>query len=62
MLIHGTLDEQLARCNHEIERCELYLQNPQNTDRVGAESGLLDWLITREDVLAEMKGISCIGS
>lgn len=55
MLIHGTLDEQLARCNREIERCVLYLQNQESADRGGAELGLIDWLINREDVLAEMR-------
>lgn len=55
MLINGTLNEQLARCDREIERCVLYLQNPENTDRSGAELGLIDWLINREDVLAEMR-------
>jgi hypothetical protein len=55
MTIHGTLDEQLARCNHEIERCESYLSNPDNPDRFGAEFGLLDWLVNRQEVLAELK-------
>jgi hypothetical protein len=53
--IHGTLDEQLARCDREIRLREAYLSNPDNPDRSGAERGLLDWLVNRQDVLAELK-------
>jgi hypothetical protein len=53
-LIHGTLREQLARSEREIERCQAYLDNPENPDRFGAELGLLDWLVNREDVRAEI--------
>jgi hypothetical protein len=55
MTIHGTLDEQLARCDREIARCLAYLSNPENPDRSGAELGLLDWMVNRQDVLAELK-------
>lgn len=53
--IYGTLEQQLSRCNLEIKLCESYLGNPENTDRAGAELGLLDWLVNREDVLVEMR-------
>jgi hypothetical protein len=55
MTIHGTLDEQLARCDREIRLCEAYLSNPDNPDRFGAELGLLDWMVNRQEVLAELK-------
>lgn len=54
MRTHGTLAEQLDRCNREIDSCTAYLNNPENPDRFGAELGLLDWLVNREDVLAEL--------
>lgn len=56
MTIHGTLDEQLDRCDREIAGCESYLSNQDNPDRFGAELGLLDWLVNRQDGLAEMAG------
>ena len=59
--IHGTLAEQLARCDREIARCEEYLANPENPDRAGAEMGLLDWMVNRQDVLAEIDTLKSKG-
>jgi len=55
-ILHGTLNEQLERCEREIERCNLAMQDSNLTpaERVGAWQGWADQSVDRERILEEL--------
>lgn len=60
MKLYGTLHEQLARCEAEIEECERKMADPHYPYQLGAFQGWADQCVNRlrilEEIDAEIRG------